>query len=310
MTASLHIAVTGASGMLGSALVPSLTSQGHRVSRLVRRPPRGDEIQWDPATGRLDAVRLAGVNAVVHLAGENVGARWTEKRKRRIRESRVRGTRLLSETLARVPSPPRVLVSASAVGVYGNRGDEILTESSGTLNAPPDFFVEIGREWESATEPARLAGIRVVVLRFGIILTPAGGSLARMLPPFRLGLGGPLGSGRQWMSWIALDDAVSAVQHALLTDSLDGPVNATSPNPVTNREFSATLGRVLRRPAVLPVPALALKLAFGEMAEVALLGSQRMVPKKLLESGFAFRYPELEIALRHLLGLVTLPSPV
>ncbi|MGH7528162.1 MAG: DUF1731 domain-containing protein, partial [Gemmatimonadales bacterium] len=187
-----------------------------------------------------------------------------------------------------------------------DRGDEILTESSSTLDAPPDFFVEIGREWESATEPARSAGIRVVVLRFGVMLTPTGGALARMLPAFRLGLGGPLGGGRQWMSWIALDDAVSAVQHALVTDSLGGPVNASSPNPVTNREFSATLGRVLRRPAVIPVPAPALKLAFGEMAEVALLSSQRLVPKKLVESGFRFRYPELEGALRHLLGLVTL----
>jgi uncharacterized protein (TIGR01777 family) len=296
-----HVAVTGASGLLGSALVPALTSAGHRVTRLVRRHPRADEIRWDPAAGMIDAGPLEGIQAVVHLAGENIGARWTAARKRRIRESRVGGTQLLSRTLAGLRQPSRVLISASAVGIYGSRGDELLTESSALPSPPGDFLAQLGREWEEATQPAASAGVRVVPLRFGIVLAPSGGVLARMLPPFRLGLGGPFGDGRQWMSWVSIEDVVGAILHALSTEELAGPVNATAPQPVTNRVFATTLGRVLHRPAILPLPSIAIKIALGEMGSVALLGSQRVVPPRLLRSGYRFRHPELEGALRAVL---------
>jgi uncharacterized protein len=298
----MHVAITGATGLLGSTLTPFLTTGGHRVTPLVRGPARPNTISWDPARGRLNPDALAGVDAVVHLAGETVGARWTAARKRRIRESRLQGTRLLAETLAKMPRPPRVLVSASGIGAYGSRGEEILTEASSMLGAPPDFFVELAREWEAATEPARAAGVRVVIARLGVVLTPAGGALQRMLLPFRLGVGGPLGTGDQWLSWVAMDDAIGAVHHALMSDTLAGAVNVTAPEPVRSREFAAVLGRVLRRPALLPVPGAALHLLFGEMADVALLGSQRVHPAKLIESGYGFRYPGLETALRHVLG--------
>jgi uncharacterized protein (TIGR01777 family) len=298
----LTVAVTGATGLLGSALVPFLTTGGHRVLALTRRPRRGDQVPWDPAAGRLDPSALAGVDAAVHLAGETIGVRWTEARKRRMRTSRIQGTRLLAETLARLPTPPRVLVSASAIGIYGDRGDAILTEDTPSLEAPSDFLVDLAREWEAATEPARAAGIRVVLLRLGIVLTPAGGALGRMLMPFRLGVGGPLGSGRQWVSWIAIDDVIGAVHHALQTDGLAGPVNATAPEPVSSRVLAGTLGHVVHRPALVPAPAPALRLLFGEMADTALLGSQRVLPARLLASGYRFRQPALEPALRHLLG--------
>jgi hypothetical protein len=298
----LRLAVTGASGLLGRTLVPFLTTGGHRVVTVSRHARGPDQIGWDPDRGTLDPVALDGIDAAVHLAGEPIGVRWTAARKRRILTSRVRGTRLLAETLARLPRPPRVLVSASAVGIYGNRGDTILTEDTPPEDAPPDFLVEVGREWEAATEAARAAGIRVVHMRFGIVLSPAGGALGRMLTPFRLGVGGPLGSGRQWVSWIAIDDAVGAVHHALMTESLAGPVNATAPEPVTGRVLARTLGRVLGRPALLPAPAAALRLAFGEMADAALLGSQRVQPTRLLASGYLFRFPSLEPALRFVLG--------
>ena len=298
----LHVAITGASGLLGSALGPFLTTGGHRVTPVVRGRARAGTIAWEPDAGRIDIAGLAGVDAVMHFAGESVGARWTGERKRRIRESRLKGTRLLAETLARLPRPPRVLISASGVGVYGNRGDERLTEASSTVDAPPDFFVELGREWEAATEPARAAGIRVVLVRMGVVLTPAGGALQRMLLPFRLGVGGPLGSGQQWLSWIASDDAIGALHHTLMTETLAGPVNLTAPEPVRGREFASTLGRVLHRPAVLPVPAAGLRFLFGEMADVALLASQRVLPAKLADTGYGFRFPALEGALRHLLG--------
>lgn len=298
----MHIAVTGAGGLLGSALLPFLATGGHRVTPVTRgsRPP--DAIRWDPASGAIDVSAFEGLDAVVHLAGENVGLRWSEARKRRIRDSRIGGTRLLAETLAGLERRPRVLVSASAIGVYGDRGDEVLGEDATPAGPPSDFFVELGREWEAATEPARAAGIRVVILRFGIVLTPAGGALGRMLLPFRLGVGGPLGSGTQWVSWISVDDAIGVVHHALLNDGLSGAVNAVAPEPVTGRTFAATLGRVLRRPALIPAPAPALKLLFGEMADTALLGSQRVSASRLLASGYSFRHPRLETALRHLLG--------
>ncbi|HYC30999.1 MAG TPA: TIGR01777 family oxidoreductase [Gemmatimonadales bacterium] len=300
-SSTLHVAITGASGLLGTALTRSLTAAGHRVTPVSRTPGRPESIHWDPVRGTIDRAALEGLDAVVHLAGETVGRRWTAERKRRIRESRVAGTRLLAEALAGLARPPRVLVSASGVGAYGDRGDEILTEASGTADAPPDFFVTLAREWEGATEPARAAGVRVVVPRMGVVLTPAGGALQRMLLPFRLGVGGPLGSGRQWLSWIAMDDALGALHHALMSDRLSGPVNVTAPEPVRSREYARTLGRVLGRPAVFPVPALALRLLFGEMADVALLSSQRALPARLLETGYVFRYPGLEAALRHVL---------
>jgi uncharacterized protein (TIGR01777 family) len=305
----LRVAVSGASGLLGRALLPFLTTGGHEVLRLVRghhAPVQAPgEVYWDLKKGRIEIGKLEGLDAVVHLAGENIGALWTRDRKRRIRESRGIGTRFLCEALARLRRKPKVLVTASAVGIYGNRGDELLTEGSAMLAASPDFLVQVGREWEAATEPARAAGIRVVMTRFGLMLSPAGGMLAKMLLPFRAGLGGQLGGGRQWMSWISIDDAVGAVYHAIMTEALSGPVNTTAPHPVTNREFTATLARVLGRPALLPVPAPALRLGLGEMGQVAVLGSARVVPERLSQAGYRFRHPLLEGALRFVLGRET-----
>jgi uncharacterized protein (TIGR01777 family) len=297
----MNILVTGASGLIGTALGPSLTSRGHEVTRLVRgqSPSEGKSARWDPMAGSIDASALAGVDAVVHLAGENIAERWTAAKKARIRDSRVKGTQLLCETLTRLPSPPKVLVSASAIGYYGDRGEETLTDDS-----PPGrgFLPEVCRAWEAAAEPARQQGIRVVHLRLGVVLSAAGGALAKMLPPFRLGLGGVLGSGRQYMSWIALDDVVGAIQHAIVTDALQGPTNAVAPNAVTNQEFTKTLGKVLGRPTAIPLPAFGARLMFGEMADELLLASARVQPTKLLASGYQFRYPELEDALRHVLA--------
>jgi uncharacterized protein (TIGR01777 family) len=298
----LRVAVTGATGLIGSALVPFLTTGGHEVIAVSRRRRLRDALHWDPAAGVIDHAGLEGMDAVVHLAGETVGTRWTEHRKRRIRESRVEGTMFLAEALASLRRPPRVLVSASAMGIYGDRGEEVLTEDGVPEGAATDFFVELGRDWESAADPALAAGIRVVNPRFGLVLTPAGGALGRMLPAFLLGVGGPLGSGRQWVSWISIDDAVGVIHHALFTDELAGPVNAVAPEPVTGRAFATTLGHVLNRPALLPVPAPALKLLFGEMANTALLSSQRLSSARLVGSGYTARHPTLEVALRHVLG--------
>jgi uncharacterized protein (TIGR01777 family) len=300
----MNVLVTGATGLIGSALVPFLTTGGHQVFRLVRTTarPEAAEIPWDPATGSIATPALEGLDAIVHLAGESIASgRWSAEKKARIRDSRVQGTGVLCEALTQLASPPRVLVSASAIGYYGDRGATVLREDS---RPGSDFLADVCRAWEAATTPAVQRGIRVVLLRLGMVLSPTGGALARMLLPFKMGAGGVIGSGQQYMSWIALDDSIGAMHHALITESLCGPVNAVAPHPVTNREFTKTLGRVLRRPTLVPLPAFAARLAFGEMADALLLASTRVEPARLLESGYAFRYPDLTSALRHLLGKV------
>lgn len=297
----MSILVTGASGLVGSALVPFLTTGGHSIVKLARQPVQdgGASATWNLSTGQIDLSRVGTIDAVIHLAGEPVAQRWTSEAKRRIRESRVAGTRLLAEALARLPQPPKVLVCASATGFYGDRGDEWLEES----NAPgTGFLAEVVRDWEAAAAPAIARGIRVVHLRLGLVLAANGGALKKMLPAFRLGLGGRLADGHAYWSWIAIEDVLGAIHHALATESLSGIVNGVSPDPVTNAEFTRTLGRVLRRPTIFPVPRSAIELLFGEMGREALLSSFRVRPCRLLESGFAFRFPELEPALRHVLG--------
>jgi uncharacterized protein (TIGR01777 family) len=298
----MHILVTGATGLIGSALVPFLTTGGHRVTRLVRSTPRPGqaEIPWNPALGSIATPALEDFDAVVHLAGENIATgRWTDEKKARIRASRVQGTRLLCDALAQLVRPPKVLVSASAIGYYGDRGAESLHESS---RPGADFLAGVCQAWEAATAPAVQRGIRVVNLRLGVVLSPAGGALAKMLLPFKIGAGGVIGTGRQYMSWIALDDALGAILHALMTVASQGPVNAVAPQPLTNSEFTTILGRVLGRPTLLPLPAFAARLAFGEMADALLLASTRVEPRRLLDTGYVFRYPDLDSALRHLLG--------
>lgn len=289
--------VTGSGGLIGSALLPFLTTGGHRVRRLQRGH---GELTWDPARGSLDPAAFSGVDAVIHLAGESLASgRWNAARKRAILESRVAGTRLLCERAAASKSPPRVIVAASAIGFYGDRGDTLLDESA---SRGQGFLAKVCEEWEAAAKPAEEAGIRVVRLRIGVVLSPAGGALGKMLPPFRTGAGGRIGHGRQSWSWVALDDLLGAILHAIATADLRGPVNVVAPEPVTNAAFTKTLGRVLGRPTLLPMPAFAARLALGEMADELLLASQRVTPRKLLDSGYAFRYPNLEGALRHLLG--------
>lgn len=297
----MKVLVSGSSGLIGSALAVALASDGHTVVRLVRAAAGAAEqaVQWDPSTGSLAAVELEGMDAVVHLAGENIASgRWTRVRKERIRNSRVGGTGLLSRALAQLARPPRVLACASAIGYYGSRGEEVLTEES---EPGSGFLAGVVQEWEDATAPARESGIRTASLRFGVVLSPSGGALAKMLIPFRAGFGGRIGSGRQYMSWIALDDAVTAVRHVLDNEALEGAVNVVAPNPVTNGEFARALGQALRRPALLPLPAWAARLALGEMAEELLLSSTRVEPRKLLDSGCGFDFPELGDALGHLL---------
>lgn len=297
---AMRILISGASGMVGSALIPFLTTGGHQVTKLVRKQPGANEAQWNPAEQQIDQAALANCDAVVHLAGDNIAdGRWTKAKKERILESRVQGTRLLAESLAKLATPPRVLVCASAIGYYGSRGDEWLDETS---TSGAGFLAEVCRQWEAATAPARQAGIRVVHVRFGVILSPKGGALAKMLLPFKLGAGGVIGSGEQYWSWITLDDVIGAIHHAVLTESLHGPVNVVAPQPVTNREFTKTLGRVLNRPTIFPMPAFAARLALGEMADELLLASQRVRPTQLEQSAYVFRHPQLEPALRALLG--------
>ncbi|MCZ6695799.1 MAG: TIGR01777 family oxidoreductase [Acidobacteria bacterium] len=298
----MRILVSGASGLVGSALLPALASQGHDIGRFVRPPttPGSRDISWDPSRGAFDTVRLRGVDVIVHLAGENIAAgRWTRARKENIRRSRVDGTLLLTRALAAAESPPRVLIAASAVGYYGDRGDETLTEKS---ERGRGFLPAVCVAWESATEPAEAKGIRVVHLRFGVILSRHGGALKKMLLPFRLGLGGIIGNGRQYMPWISIDDAVGVILHVMKNGEMRGPVNVVAPETVTNRQFTKELGRTLGRPTIFPMPAFAARLAFGEMADALLLASTRVEPGVLRSSGYRFLHSGLEEALTHILG--------
>lgn len=294
----MRVLVSGARGLIGSALLPGLRARGHEVRILTRHATGSGEVGWDPAGGRLEAGAIEGFDAVVHLAGEPIAGRWTAERKALIRASRVAGTRFLAQHLAHLERPPRVLVPVSAIGFYGDRGDQLLDESS-----PPGagFLPEVCQAWEEAAAPAAACGIRVVHPRLGLVLTPRGGALARLLPLFRLGLGGPIGAGRAWWSWVVLDDVVAVLERMLVDESLAGPVNVVAPGAVTNGTFARALGRVLGRPALLPVPALALRALFGEMAEGALLASAHVTPARLQSAGHAFRFPGLEDGLRHLL---------
>lgn len=298
MPQATHIAVTGASGLIGRALSRAAAAR-YRITPLVRHPPGPGQVRWDPAAPS-DLNALGPVDAVIHLAGENLAAhRWTRRRRAAILSSRRDATANLVASLLRLPTPPRVLVTASAVGIYGDRGDELLTEAS---DPGTGFLAEVARGWEDAATLATAAGIRVVRLRLGVVLTPDGGALGRMLLPFRLGLGGAFGSGRQWMSWISLDDALAVITFAIETGSLAGPVNVTAPSPVTNGDFARALAAALHRPGWLRIPAPALRLLLGELADATLLASQRAVPARLTTEGFRFQYPELQPALAHLLG--------
>ncbi|MDP9267703.1 MAG: TIGR01777 family oxidoreductase [Acidobacteriota bacterium] len=291
----MNIAMSGASGFVGSALVPELVAQGHKVIRLVRRHPEPGtpELYWDPSGPPLPSL-FEGFDGVVHLAGENIAGRWTPAKKQRIAQSRVQGTQFIADSLATMCKPPRVLVMASAIGYYGNRGEEVLHEASAPGN---DFLADVCQQWEAAAKPAEDAGIRVVKLRFGVVLAKHGGALAKLLTPFKLGLGGKVGSGEQYWSWVTLADVTGAIAHALGTESLRGPVNVTAPQPARNAEFTQALGRALHRPAIFPLPAFAAKLALGEMAEVVLLSSQKVDSAKLAASGYNFKHPQLEPAL-------------
>ena len=297
----MKILISGASGLIGSALKTALSARGDRVLSLTRRNPRNDsEITWDPSSDTLDLARLTNIDGIIHLAGENIASRrWTSAQKARIRDSRVQGTALLAQTIATISSPPKVFISASAIGYYGNRDDETLTENS---QPGEGFLPDVSIAWENAAKSATEAGIRTVHPRIGLVLSTAGGALGKMLLPFKLGLGGIIGSGNQYMSWITLDDLVSLFLFAIDNESISGAINAVSPTPVTNREFTKTLGRVLSRPTIFPLPAFAAKLALGEMADALLLASTRVISSRLENTSFSFAHPHLEPALRHLLN--------
>jgi hypothetical protein len=295
---SSKVLLSGASGLIGAALIPSLEAQGYSVTRLIRGVPSGvNQIAWDPARP-IASESVSGFEAVIHLAGESVVGRWTAEKKARILESRVLGTRHLSEALAKSAKPPRVLISASAIGYYGDRGEEILNEES---TSGKGFLPRVCHEWEAATQAASDAGIRVAHIRIGVVLSSKGGALQPMLLPFKLGLGGRIGSGRQWLSWIDIDDLVGAVHHVLKTDSLHGAVNMVSPEPARNLAFTKLLAGVLSRPAIFAMPAFVAQLAFGEMADETLLASQRVEPAKLLASGYVFQQPDLKQSLEKLI---------
>jgi uncharacterized protein (TIGR01777 family) len=299
----VRVVVSGSHGFIGSALVAALTAAGHDVTPLVRSEPGPGQVRWDPAADMIDTAALTAARpeAAVHLAGVGIGdRRWTERHKAAVLSSRVEGTGLLARTLAALDPPPAVLVSQSAVGYYGDRGDEELTEADGPGTG---FLAEVVQAWEAAAEPARQAGIRVVHTRTGVVLSPAGGALRRQVLPFKLGLGGRMGSGRQWLSWISLDDEVAAILHVLATPALTGPVNCTAPDPVTNAEFTRALGRALRRPTLVPTPTLALRALLGRgLVEEMILAGQRVKPAALVATGFTFRHPEIGTALRAMLG--------
>ena len=297
----MRILISGSHGLVGEALIKALETGGHEIYRLVRHAPNSEsQIEWSPDRYSIAISRIEGFDAVYHLAGESIASgRWNDEKKKKIRESRTKGTKLLADALANLAQPPKTLISASAIGYYGDRGDELLTETS-----PPgkDFLADVCVEWEKATDHAKEKGVRVVNTRFGIILDKEGGALAKMLPPFRMGIGGRIGDGKQWMSWIALDDVIGALQYALTNDGLSGPVNFVAPNPVTNAEFTKTIGRALSRPTFFPIPAFGVRLAFGEMADALLLSSQRVRPSKLTDSNYQFAYSNLESALRSILA--------
>ena len=297
----MRILISGSHGLVGQALIKALEPGGHEIYRLVRHAPNSEsEIEWSPDRYSIAISRIEGFDVVYHLAGESIASgRWSDEKKKKIRESRTKGTKLLSDALANLAQPPKTLISASATGYYGNRGDELLTETSPPGNG---FLADICVEWEKATDHAKEKGIRVVNTRFGIILDKEGGALAKMLPPFRMGIGGRIGDGKQWMSWIALDDVITALQFVLTNESLKGPVNFVAPNPVTNAEFTKTLGRVLSRPTFFPIPEFGVRLAFGEMADALLLSSQRVKPTTLADSNYQFRFENLEKALKRILG--------
>ena len=298
----MRVLVTGSSGLIGRELVAELGRQGHEVTRLVRRPAAtAGEASWDPSAGTIEADKLEGHAAAVHLAGAGIGDhRWSDDHKRAVLDSRVQGSGLLARTLAGLDQPPAVLISGSAVGYYGYESDQPMTETSPKGRG---FLADVVAAWEEAAAPAQEAGIRTVRIRSGVVLTAKGGALRKQLLPFKLGIGGRLGDGEQWLSWISLDDEVAAIIHLLTSESTQGPVNVTSPQPVTNKEFTATLGRVLKRPTFMPVPTPALHALFGtEMTKEMLLGGQKVLPAKLEESGYTFAHPILEEALRHTLG--------
>lgn len=290
----MKVLISGATGLVGFALYESLRRQGHEIVRLVRSvgDASGSDIVWDPLTGQAEISRFEGFDGVVHLAGDNIASgRWNEKKKIRIRESRVRGTINLTKILSKLERPPKVFVTASAIGYYGNRGEEILDEQS---SVGKGFLSEVCQEWEAASAPAAQKGIRTVNLRIGVILSPLGGALKTMLLPFKLGMGGILGSGEQYMSWVALDDVIGIIEKVMAEPTISGPLNAVAPGAVTNKDFTAVLGDVLVRPTLFPMPAFAARLAFGEMADALLLSSTRVTPKKLLASGYKFRFSELK----------------
>ncbi len=296
----MKTAIAGASGLVGSALIPVLERDGHEITRLVRTTPKAGEIEWHPNQDELQAKDFEGFDVIINLAGENIaGGRWTDDQKRKIRDSRVNGTHLLSEAIAKLTRKPRVFVCASATGIYGDRGNEKLDEQS---ESGGGFLAGVCREWEKASEPASKAQVRVVNLRYGPILAREGGMLAKLLTPFKMGMGGKVGSGKQFISWVSLDDAVRATKFAIDDDAIRGPLNVVSPHPVTNEEFTKTLGHVLNRPTALAMPAFAARLAFGEMADEMLLASQQVLPKRLQAAGFQFDLPELEGAMRRYVG--------
>ena len=298
----MKILISGSSGLIGSALTRYFINKGHNVSKLIRKKlsKKDNEIYWEPQRNEVEASKLEGFDVVVHLSGENVFGLWTSKKKQEIKDSRVKSTTLLCDTLSKLERKPSVLACASAIGYYGDRRDEVLNEES---SAGTGFLTEVTKKWEAVTEIATKNAIRVINLRIGAVLSPKGGALGKMLLPFRLGLGGRVGSGKQYISWISIDDVCGSIYHTIITDSLKGPVNIVSPNPVTNIEFTKALGRVLNRPTILSIPSFLLKSLVPEMAEEVLLSSTRVAPLRLLSTGYSFQYPSLDGALRHVLGL-------